>query len=280
MSTSAEQVMHYAVDAAGRAACGSIDTAGASPWRQYVTCGDCLAEIEVGEAVNRVPTDPAVLADTLADLEAEFPGEFLDEAGPAIACSSMHEHDEAACAAPTVAELRLETVGAQLADLYARISGVFDDEADTASALSRVGDRIGQMLGELGVPVPAAASMPSVTCPVCGARLSFGRWGEHSAAWIDGQVRAHVADCQASALSWVLYRPENGLAGDVLVSAGPEGPAPGNTDPIELARQQLAEHAAGREAWVVKVFGPDDRLRAFAEWEQGSAVGYAAGKAR
>jgi hypothetical protein len=211
--------MHFAVDSAGRAACGAIDTAGASPWRQYVTCGDCLAELDVAEAVNLVPTDPGGLADTLADLEAEFPDD-----GPAIACTQVHEHDEVACAAPTVAELKLETVGAQLADLYARIGGVFEDEADTAIALSRVADRIEQLLGELGVPVPAAASVPSATCPVCGARLSFNRWGEHSAAWV-------------------------------------------------------AEHAAEREAWVVKVFGPDDRLRAYAEWEQGAAVGYAAGKA-
>ena len=259
------ELMHFAVDSAGRAACGTIDTAGASPWRQYVTCGDCLAELDVAEAVNRVPTDPAGLADTLADLEAEFPGEFLGE--------------DAEAPAPSPAELKLEKVGAQLADLYARIGGVFEDEADTGTALSRVADRIEDLLGELGVPVPAAALVPTETCPVCAARLTFNRWGEHSAAWVAEQVRAHVADCEASALSWVVYRPENGLAGDVLVAAGASGPAPGNADPIELARQQLAEHAADREAWVVKVFGPDDRLRAFAEWEQGSAVGYAAGKA-
>ncbi len=38
-----------------------------------VTCPDCLAERDVAEAVNRMPTDPAMLAGALDDLEATFP---------------------------------------------------------------------------------------------------------------------------------------------------------------------------------------------------------------
>lgn len=252
MSTDAA-ITHYSASVTDEALCGAE---WAPDWdvtavKSAVTCPDCRAD--------------------LAELER-----------PAIACSSMHEHDDVACAAPSSAEMTLEAVSADLIDLYARILGVFEDEDASAEyALSKVGDRIErllQLLGAAGVPVSPAFE-PSATCPVCGARLTFDRWGEHGEAWVAEQVRAHVADCEADALSWVLYRPENGLAGDVLVAAGAEGPAPGNSDPIELARVQLAEHAAGREAWVVKVFGPDDKLRAHAEWEQGQAVGYAAGKA-
>jgi hypothetical protein len=178
------------------------------------------------------------------------------------------------------AEAMLKTVGAKLGDLRARIEGVFEDEhADSHAALEQVQYRIEELLGLLGVPLPAAATVASMTCPVCQARLTFDRWGLNGEAWREEQVRLHIADCATNALSWVLYRPENGLPGDVLVSAGASGPAPGDADPIELARVQLVEHAAGRDAWVVKVFGPDDRLRAYAEWEQGQAVGYAAGKA-
>lgn len=149
--------MHFAVDSAGRAACGAIDTAGASPWRAYVTCGDCLAELDVAEAVNRVPTGPAGLADTLADLEAEFPGEFLGEDGPAIACSQVHEHDDVACAAPSSAEMTLDAVGAKLSALWVRIEEVFDNDGDRQFALEGAQREIGDLLGLLGLPVPAPA---------------------------------------------------------------------------------------------------------------------------
>ena len=144
--------MHYAVDSAGRAVCGAIDTAGASPWRQYVTCADCLAELDVAEAVNLVPTDPAALAAATADLEAEFPDD-----GPAIACSSMHEHDPIACAAPSSAEMTLDVVGARLAELHARIESVFDGDTDRQYGLERAQQEIEDLLGLLGVPVPTSA---------------------------------------------------------------------------------------------------------------------------
>jgi hypothetical protein len=202
----AAEVIHYALGAF-HTACGQGDVGfEATETEADVTCLECRAEIDVAEAVNRVPSDPAALAAATADLEAEFP----DEDGPAIACSSMHEHDPATCAAPSVAEMTLEAVGSELADLYARILGVFEDEADTAFALSKVGDRIEVLLTMLRVPVPAAAFVPSSVCPVCEARLSFNRWGEHSEAWVAEQVRLHVADCQAAA-----GRAESAPAGPV-----------------------------------------------------------------
>lgn len=185
----ATQVIHLAAGAF-HTACGK-GGAGfeVSPWSADVTCLDCRAEIDVAEAVNRVPADPAALAAATAELEAEFP----DEDGPAIACSSMHEHDPVACAAPSVAEMTLEVVGSELADLSARIRGVLEDEdAGAEHALSQVSERIEALLVILGVPVPAAAFTPSSVCPVCEARLTFDRWGTHGEAWAAEQVRLHV----------------------------------------------------------------------------------------
>lgn len=82
-------------------------------------------------------------------------------------------------------------------------------------------------------------------------------------------------DDDPGALSWVVYQPDPSGA-DVLVSAGFSGSAPIAADPLEVARQQLEAHAAGRAAWVVKVYGPDDRLRAWSEWNNGTAASYAA----
>jgi hypothetical protein len=144
------------------------------------------------------------------------------------------------------------------------------------------------------IPAPTDPRL-TAQCPRCAECAEPIVWSEVRQIWThrDGgtiavppvaQTAPGVGLDQADAhdgpaLTWVLYRPRNGITGDVLVAAGASGPAPGTADPVEVARQQLAEHAADQLEWVAKVFGPDDRLRGWAQWEQGSAVGYVAGKA-
>lgn len=126
------EVVHFygtaAARAVGRMACGASGDAEGSPYRQDVTCLRCLG----------VAADPK-------------------QPEPAIACSLVHEHDPATCAAPSVAELTLDTVGVHLAELYARIETVFEVDTDRHFALEQVQATISDLLKLLGVPVPAPA---------------------------------------------------------------------------------------------------------------------------
>lgn len=125
-----EQVLHFAASKDGVS--GEVVCGAPWPWelavrRSEVTCPDCLAD--------------------LAEVEA-----------PAIACSSMHEHDEVACAAPSSAEMTLDVVGARLAELHARIEAVFENDGDRQSALSEVRDEIGDLLALLATATLGAVS--------------------------------------------------------------------------------------------------------------------------
>jgi hypothetical protein len=107
-------------------ACGVTGEAEGSPYRQDVTCLHCL-------------------------------GVAYPEPEPAIACSLVHEHDPATCAAPSVAELTLDTVGVRLAELHARIETVFEVDTDRHFALEQAQETIGDLLRLLGQPIPAPA---------------------------------------------------------------------------------------------------------------------------
>jgi len=88
-------------------------------------------------------------------------------------------------------------------------------------------------------------------------------------------TRASLATVPAerTGVSWALYRTEPGA--DALVPAGIGGDQDDDTEPVEFARRKLIEYTRDHPGWVVKVYGPDDRLLAWAEWIDGAAVGYA-----
>jgi hypothetical protein len=76
------------------------------------------------------------------------------------------------------------------------------------------------------------------------------------------------------ALSWCLYRSQPGT--DALIPAGIDGDRDEAGDPVEYAREKLTEFTVNHPGWVVKVYGPDDRLLAWAQWENGKPAAYSA----
>ena len=90
---------------------------------------------------------------------------------------------------------------------------------------------------------------------------------------INGQVMnpATATEIPAAARvgSWVLYRPVYQIASgrSPLVATGIEGTCPESADAQQVADAMLAAYASStdRADWVVKVFGADDRLRAWAD---------------
>lgn len=76
---------------------------------------------------------------------------------PAVACALVHEHDDVACAAPSSAEMTLDVVGARLSALWVRIRAVFADESDRQYGLEDAQQEVEDLLGLLGLPVPAPA---------------------------------------------------------------------------------------------------------------------------
>lgn len=86
---------------------------------------------------------------------------------------------------------------------------------------------------------------------------------------------AGPAEALRARYSWVLYKPQTGHSG-ILEASGIEGTAVGLVDPSQLAADMLARHSFGADAGdaVVKVFGADDRLVAWSQWEGGAAVAH------
>jgi hypothetical protein len=175
--------------------------------------------------------------------------------------------------------------------------GPFETEAQAAAAAEPMFARIRRAdpgRGAMTDQVRAArlgAKVAYVTDTLTAAGVELGQHDEHIARWIahmwdpettvvvlDWVLRAHAAASTGPArverarYEWVLYRPHTGAG--VLERSGTEGRAVGIVDPVQLATQMLTKHATGDHESVVKVFGGDGWLRAWAQWENGEAVVY------
>ena len=177
--------------------------------------------------------------------------------------------------------------------------GPFETAAQAAAAAEPMCERVRQADpgGAMDDAVRAARRAAKVgyvteTLIACGVEL--GAQDEHLVQWIatmwdpetavvvlDWVLRARAAANTAPATierarySWVLYKPQAGHSG-ILEAAGSEGTAVGLVDPVQLAKNMLARHSIGADAGdcMVKVYGADDRLVAWAQWEDGIAVAY------
>ena len=178
--------------------------------------------------------------------------------------------------------------------------GPFETAAQAAAAAEAMCARIRQAdpgRGAMTDDVRAAriaAKVGYVTEQLAAAGVELGAHDEHIARWfarawdpettivvLDWVRRARAAAGTAPAgterarYSWVLYRPQAERSG-ILADAGIEGTAVGLVDPAQLAEDMLARQSFGADAGdcVVKVYGADDRLAAWAQWEDGIAVAY------
>lgn len=157
------RAVFHAAGPDGSALCGSSAGTASARWAD-ATCPQCAELTTGGLAVH----GSGHLDDALAALEAQRSAlrtalgieqgqaEQGEAPEPAIACTLVHEHDEVACAAPSTAELMLDTVGSHLRGLWARIEKTFETGGDRQYALKGAQQEIGNLLGLLGLSVPAA----------------------------------------------------------------------------------------------------------------------------
>ena len=178
--------------------------------------------------------------------------------------------------------------------------GPFDTAAQAAAAAEPMCELVRQAdpgRGAMDDAVRAArlaAKVAYVTETLTAAGVELGQHDEHIARWIatmwdpettivvlDWVLRARAAattepaGVERARYSWVLYKPQTGRSG-ILEAAGIEGTAVGLVDPPQLAEDMLARHSFGADAGdcTVKVYGADDRLVAWSQWEDGVAVAY------
>lgn len=100
-------------------------------------------------------------------------------------------------------------------------------------------------------------------------------------AWWLGQ--GHAVDSRRTATgwthtpvtgSWAMYQPIPGK--DLFEATGAHGIWELHHDPEDLARIVLADCAHDQPDWVVNVYDPDEKLAAWAEWDNATAVSYRA----
>lgn len=141
-------------------------------------------------------------SDLLAWNEAnDYEDQGAEDYGDGVACALVHEHDAAACAAPTVDELGLDAARAELRDLVARIDGSFESAAEGGmslhTALENTRDRLVRLLAVLGVDELAEPVLEEEDgCAACGAHWSWTPWA--SSADKSGRRHQHASECSAA----------------------------------------------------------------------------------
>jgi hypothetical protein len=186
-----------------------------------------------------------------------------------------------------------------MTDMNTTPRGPFEtgDQAFAASAPMREAVRQADPGGAMDDKVRAArigAKVAYVHDTLTAAGVELGQHDQFIARWLaatwdpetvvvllDWVLRARAAanpvpaTLERARYSWVLYKPQAGHAG-ILEAAGSEGTAVGLVDPAKLAQDMLARHSIGADAGdcLVKVYGADERLVAWAQWEDGIAAAY------
>lgn len=245
---------------------GLLERAHAAGRATVETCPECLTRA----AVNYVWTERQADgidgdSDTPTLLDAEIctaaddlahMGATVDAVG-LLAWSRMHV-DQRRAALPALLRCYVHHAAAETA-LRALPR---DDGADTTPALHWPAPGLSTTTLCQGEPLTSADFTrieADVTCPECRAHLGHA---------VDAEADTAEAESKPEDwLTWTLYRPGKDGPDDALKTGVRKRSA---TDPADLAREKLEQHAPGRPDWFVNVYGLGEAgpgVLAWAEWK-------------
>lgn len=229
------------------------------------TCPGCLTRAAVDYVWNERQADGVDDDDTPTLLDSEIctaaddlahMGATVDAVG-LLAWSRMHV-DQRRAALPALLRCYVHHAAAETA----LRTLPHDDGADTTPVLHWPAPGLSTTTLCQGEPLTAADFAPTeaeVTCPECRAHLGHA---------VDAEADTAEAESKPEDwLTWTLYRPGKDGPDDALKTGVRKRSA---TDPADLAREKLEQHAPGRPDWFVNVYGLGEAgpgVLAWAEWK-------------